>query len=80
MLVLKKIQIFGWEQKTSYDGEYLFVVMECGEKDLGTLLKELSAQNKGLTDNKIKFYWEDKRSKSKNPLTFFVKQAKLPRL
>ena len=53
------IEIFGWEQKTSNDGEYLFVVMECGEKDLGALLKELSAQNKGLTDNKIKFYWEE---------------------
>ena len=53
------IEIFGWEQKKYIDGEYLFVVMECGEKDLGTLLKELSANNKGLTDNKIKFYWEE---------------------
>ena len=53
------IEIFGWEQKICSDGEYLFVVMECGEKDLGTLLKELSANNKGLTDNKIKFYWEE---------------------
>ena len=33
--------------------------MECGEKDLGTLLKDLSKDNKGLTDNKIKFYWEE---------------------
>ena len=53
------IEIFGWEQKICRDGEFLFVVMECGEKDLGTLLKELSAANKGLTDNKIKFYWEE---------------------
>ena len=59
------IEIFGWEQKrlressTNCNEEYLFVVMECGEKDLGTLLKELSKDNKGLTDNKIKFYWEE---------------------
>ena len=59
------IEIFGWEQKrlressNNCNAEYLFVVMECGEKDLGTLLKELSKDNKGLTDNKIKFYWEE---------------------
>ena len=53
------IEIFDWEQRKYIDGEYLFVVMEYGEKDLGALLKELSANNKGLTDNKIKFYWEE---------------------
>ena len=59
------IEIFGWERKRLRESshncneEYLFVVMECGEKDLGTLLKEISKDNKGLTDNKIKFYWEE---------------------
>ena len=68
------IEIFGWEQKICDDGKFLYLVMECGDRDLGTLLKELSSPNnsslkqtngtsvskrRGLTDNKVKFYWEE---------------------
>ena len=66
------IEIYGWEQKEDDEGEALYVVMECGEKDLGTLLKELCSTTSGaskenggrvvvkrLTDTKIKFYWEE---------------------
>ena len=69
------IELFGWEQKKDQDGEALYVVMEYGEKDLGKLLNELcgksvknvgssessskAVQRRELTDNKIKFYWEE---------------------
>ena len=69
------IELFGWEQKNDQDGEALYVVMEYGEKDLGKLLNELcgksvknvgssesarkAVQRRELTDNKIKFYWEE---------------------
>ena len=68
------IEIFGWEQKICDDGEFLYLVMECGEKDLGILLKELCSTNNSslkptngiavskrrvLTENKVKFYWEE---------------------
>ena len=69
------IELFGWEQKKDEDGEALYVVMEYGEKDLGKLLNELcgksvknvgssesarkAVQRRELTDNKIKFYWEE---------------------
>jgi RIO-like serine/threonine protein kinase len=68
------IELFGWEQKICDDGKFLYLVMECGEKDLGILLKELCTTNNSLlkqtkgkeeskrrvlTDTKIKFYWEE---------------------
>ena len=69
------IELIGWEQKTDQDGEALYVVMEYGEKDLGKLLNEIcgktmknmassqsgsrAGERQELTDNKIKFYWEE---------------------
>lgn len=37
----------------------LFVVMEHGEKDLASLLKEMTSTERGLTNTKTKFYWEE---------------------
>jgi uncharacterized protein YqgV (UPF0045/DUF77 family) len=39
--------------------QILFVVMEHGERDLTSILKEYSCSQRGLTNVKTKFYWEE---------------------
>ena len=50
---------FEERQKPNGSGTELFVVMENGQRDLASLLKEISASENGLTDAKTKFYWEE---------------------
>ncbi len=55
------IRLIDHEERPRADrrGTDLFVVMEHGEKDLSSLLKEMSNSERGLTNTKTKFYWEE---------------------
>jgi len=54
------VKLIDYEERMKSDGtgQELLVVMEKGSRDLGNLIKELSASEDGLTDAEIKFYWE----------------------
>jgi len=55
------VKLIDYEERMKKDGTgpELLVVMEKGSRDLGNLIKELSASSEdGLSDAEIKFYWE----------------------
>jgi len=54
------VKLIDYEERMKKDGTgpELLVVMEKGSRDLGNLIKELSASEDGLSDAEIKFYWE----------------------
>ena len=56
------IKLFGYEERPKTDdpnGTELLVVMELGETDLASNLKEINKSARGLTDTKTKSFWEE---------------------
>ena len=56
------IKLFGYEERPKTDdpnGTELLVVMELGERDLASMLKEKNKEARGLTDAKTKSFWEE---------------------
>ena len=54
------LQIYDYAEARLGDGrQMLYVVMEFGSKDLARLLKDYTDSERGLTEVKTKFYWEE---------------------
>ena len=50
------IKLHGWEN--NQDKNILYIVMECGDADLNTVLKNRKKAGKKLDENYLRLYWQ----------------------